>query len=132
MIETVYQHSNFNLVIALRADFLGKILSEPSLSRVIQDSSIYTTQTLSAKFLIGAMTYQELKAVIEKPAEKVGLKIEEGLTECILDFIMKEPGNLPLLEFALTELWKKQHEGMLTKAAYDGIGGGGKSFNSLC
>jgi hypothetical protein len=32
----------------------------------------------------------------------MGVKLEEGLTQRILDDVKQEPGNLPLLEFALT------------------------------
>jgi hypothetical protein len=49
--------------------------------------------------------------------------MEQGLIERILDAVGEEPGNLPLLEFALTQLWKKQTNGKLTHAAYDAIGG---------
>jgi tetratricopeptide (TPR) repeat protein len=34
-----------------------------------------------------------------------------------------EPGNLPLLEFLLTELWARRERGCLTHAAYAAIGG---------
>ncbi len=114
---------SFRLVITLRADFLGKALSDPYLSRIIRDSSEEAVQTDSVKLLLGAMTLQELKAVIEKPAQKVGVKIEEGLTERILEAVAHEPGNLPLLEFALTLLWNYQSEKTLTITAYDSIGG---------
>ena len=41
----------------------------------------------------------------------------------ILDDVGKEPGNLPLLEFALTGLWSRRRGRTLTNAAYDEIGG---------
>jgi hypothetical protein len=49
--------------------------------------------------------------------------IESGLTERILDAVSAEPGNLPLLEFALNQLWAKQRDAQLTHAAYEEIGG---------
>ena len=36
---------------------------------------------------------------------------------------MESPSNLPLLEFTLTQLWEKQHDGWLTHQAYEEIGG---------
>jgi hypothetical protein len=68
------------------------------------------------------MTHQELRRAIENPAEKLGVAFEAGLTERILDHVGDEPGNLPLLEFALTSLWKRQAGGRLTHAAYQAIG----------
>ncbi len=114
---------SFRLVITLRADFLGKALSDPSLSVVIQDSFEDEVRLESTKLLLGAMTLQELNAAIEEPAAKLGVKIEEGLTDRILDAVAHEPGNLPLLEFALTLLWKYQTEKTLTNSAYKKIGG---------
>jgi len=50
------------------------------------------------------MTRAELRAVIEKPAAAQGAVFERGLVARLLDDVGYEPGNLPLLEFALTLL----------------------------
>ena len=44
------------------------------------------------------------------------------MTDRILTDVNREPGNLPLLEFALTQLWEKQKQGILTHDAYEKIG----------
>jgi hypothetical protein len=36
---------------------------------------------------------------------------EPGLVERILDDVGEKPGNLPLLEFTLTQLWDRQTDG---------------------
>jgi tetratricopeptide (TPR) repeat protein len=72
--------------------------------------------------LISSMKHDELSQVIEKPAEKLGVTFEGGLVERILDDVEDEPGNLPLLEFALTELWKQRKGKQLTHTAYQHIG----------
>ncbi len=41
----------------------------------------------------------------------------------MLDDVGDEPGNLPLLQFALTELWARREGRMLTHAAYEQTGG---------
>ncbi len=69
------------------------------------------------------MNREELRAAIEEPARSLNTHIEDGLTDRILDAVGDEPGNLPLLEFSLTELWNKQINGTLTHTAYDEIGG---------
>jgi hypothetical protein len=69
------------------------------------------------------MSREELELAIEAPARKVGMLLEEGLTERILDAVGNEPGDLPLLEFALEQIWKLQNRGQLTHAAYDKSGG---------
>jgi hypothetical protein len=69
------------------------------------------------------MNRQELQDAIEKPAHLLGVRIEEGLSERLLEAVGEEPGNLPLLEFALTQLWSRRRYRMLTHAAYEEIGG---------
>ncbi|MCB0197767.1 MAG: PD40 domain-containing protein, partial [Anaerolineae bacterium] len=46
-----------------------------------------------------------------------------GLVERILDDVGEEPGNLPLLEFALTALWDRQASRQLTHAGYETVNG---------
>nr|WP_293099089.1 CHAT domain-containing protein [Moorena sp. SIO3I6] len=102
----------FTFVLTLRADFLGHALSDRSFADVIAD----------ADQMLGPMNRQELEEAITKPAEKLGVRIEEGLTQRILDDVNAQPGQLPLLQFALTQLWDKMKDAQLTDAAYQDIG----------
>ncbi|MGF1674425.1 MAG: CHAT domain-containing protein, partial [Rivularia sp. (in: cyanobacteria)] len=113
LLEAIYRCRNFTFVITLRADFLGQALSY----RPFADALQY------ADLKLGPMTDEELQAAVEKPAALLGVKIEQGLVERILTTVSAEPGNLPLLEFALTQLWAKQQYAQLTHAAYEEIGG---------
>lgn len=99
------------LIATMRADFLGNALSYRPLADMLQ-----------ADIKLGAMNRNELLQVIEKPALKLGVTFQDGLVERIFDDVDKEPGNLPLLEFALTELWKRRTGKQLTHAAYKEIG----------
>lgn len=75
----------------------------------------------------------DLVSIVQKPASKVGLRFEPGLVEEIVNDAMEtasfdEGGRtapstiLPLLESALTELWKRREDGRLTRGAYADIG----------
>ncbi|NEO24022.1 trypsin-like peptidase domain-containing protein [Moorena sp. SIO4A5] len=112
-LEAVNQIENFTLVITLRADFCGYALSYRPFADALQD----------ADRKLGPMNREELQKVIEQPAQLLGVRIESGLTERILEAVEDEPGYLPLLEFALTLLWAKQQNGQLTHQAYEDIGG---------
>ena len=90
--------SKANIALTLRGDFVGKALAYRALSDRLQDAQIN----------LGPMTRQELECAIRKPAEKIQLEFEAGLVGRILDDVGDEPGNLPLLEFVLTELWEKR------------------------
>lgn len=68
------------------------------------------------------MTRAELQRAIELPAQKVGLDFESGLVDRILDHVEAQPGSLPLLEFALTQLWERTDSAVISHADYEAIG----------
>src|SRR5262249_38472029 len=74
------------------------------------------------------MTRPELRSAVGRPARRVGGRLGKGLTERILNAVGHEPGSLPLLEFALTQLWERCQGGRLTHAAYDAVGGVGRAL----
>ena len=108
-----------SIVLTLRGDFMGHALSNRPLADAFQDNDLK----------LGPMTSEELREVILKPAKIAGLTFETGLVERILDDIdldvnhYMNSGNLPLLEFALEQLWQFQTKnGYLTHEAYNMIG----------
>jgi WD40 repeat protein len=105
---------NLTLVFTLRADFYGFVLGYRPFRDALQQ---FTPQLLSS------MNREELQRAIEQPAQKLEVQLEAQLTQRILDDVGNEPGNLPLLEFALTRLWSLQQRRLLTHQAYDEIGG---------
>ena len=52
------------------------------------------------------MTTAELREAIERPALLVGCEVELPLTKRLLADMKGQSGALPLLQFALTEVWK--------------------------
>jgi len=101
-----------NIILTLRADFMGQALADRPLSDALQNADVK----------LGPMNRAELGRAVESPAGKLGLVYEAGLVERILDDVGDEPGNLPLLEFALTLLWEQRLGRRLTHAAYETIG----------
>ena len=68
------------------------------------------------------MGRDRLAKVIAEPAAKRGVRYEDGLVRLIADDTGGGRG-LPLLEFALTQLWPHQQERRITLASYQSIGG---------
>ena len=91
---------------------MGQALAHRPFADALQEGSL----------LLGPMNRAELQAAVEKPAELQGAAFETGLIPRILDDVGEEPGNLPLLEFALSLLWERLDQGWLTHDAYDEIG----------
>lgn len=102
---------NVTLLLTLRADFYDQLLRSQLGQRVKYGQ--VTVLPLSTK---------ELHVAITKPAESVGLELDPGLAERILEDCMDVEQPLPLLEFALTQLWERREEKFLTHKAYTGIG----------
>lgn len=121
LISSCKPESPLTLVLTLRADFFEYVLSYRPLAEILYK---YNPE------LLGPMTREELQEAVEEPAAKLGVTIAPGLTKRILDGVGKEPGNLPLLEFALTLLWEHQEDNCLTHKAYEAIGGVEKSLAS--
>ena len=101
-----------HLVMTLRADFMGQALAYPLMVDALQNSDIK----------LGPMADDDLQQAIAAPAQKVGVSFESGLVERIMDDVGSEENTLPLLEFALTELWRWQTHRQLTHVAYEQIG----------
>ncbi|MEB3317618.1 MAG: AAA family ATPase, partial [Cyanobacteriota bacterium] len=135
------------LLLTLRADFLGNALSHRPFADLFQQEGDGT-----AAVMLGPMTDTELREAIElrqateppvaappaavappapaapvpaAPAASQGQAVpfESGLVERILRDVAAEPGHLPLLEFALTQLWSRRQGALITHAAYSDIGG---------
>jgi hypothetical protein len=103
----------FSVVMSLRADFFGRVLADCPLGQRVDRGLVSVLP----------MNQTERRSAIERPALATGRVFEPGLVERILDELANAPGELPLLEFALTELWASQtSQGLLTHEAYEDIG----------
>jgi WD40 repeat protein len=118
LLEAAKLVQNFTLLLTLRADFLGYALSDRRFADALQNADLK----------LAPMNREELQQAIAQPANKQGVRLEEGLAERILQAVADSPGNLPLLEFTLTQLWAKQQNRQMTHAAYEAIGGVEKSL----
>jgi len=104
---------NVKILITLRADFYGLALTEPGIDVLLPDGQL----TLSP------MTDDELVQAIEEPARRRGRRLEPGLAQRLIADVKGRSGDLPLLEFALAELWTRDVDsGVLQVATYDRLG----------
>ena len=108
------QTARVHVVMTLRADFYHRCLEWPLLTELLKNGS----------YPLAAPGPGALYEMITRPAERAGLVFEEGLADQILKETGTEPGTLPLMAFALAELYKaKTADGHLTQAAYDSFHG---------
>src|SRR5207248_2985732 len=100
-------------ILTMRADFYARATAYPELAQ----------QIAAHQFLVSPMSLDAIRQTIVEPARAVGLELEAGLVETILDDVAGEPGALPLLEHALLELWKRRRGAMLSLEGYRETGG---------
>ncbi|MHB8627515.1 MAG: nSTAND1 domain-containing NTPase [Aggregatilineales bacterium] len=105
--------SRVRVIVTLRADFYDRPLLYPDFGELVR-SRMETVLPLTADGLERAIT---------RPAERVGLTFEPGLVASIVSEVNYQPGALPLLQYALTELFERRQGHTLTHAAYKEIGG---------
>ena len=126
LVVVVEQEPAVSVVVGLRDDFYSRLATAaPTLMRLVEQGLVNIPAVVEA---------DELEAIIHRPAAAVGLTLEPGLVERITADAASAvptdpPGSgavitvLPLLEFALTQLWHRREDGRLTHQAYEQIGG---------
>ncbi len=105
--------SRLRVVLTLRADFYDRPLHYPQFGQLIR-RHMETLLPLKA---------DELERAIVAPAETIGVAYEAGLPATIIDDVLYCPGALPLLQYALTELFEQRSNRILTHEAYSELGG---------
>ena len=105
--------SRIRVVVTLRADFYDRPLLYRGFAELFK-SRVEAVIPLSA---------EELERAISGPAERVDVALEPGLVAAMLADVAQEPGALPLMEYALTELFERRDGRILFLEAYRQIGG---------
>ena len=105
--------TRLRVVLTIRADFLDGPLRHPQLAARLETATV-TVSPLAA---------DELEAAIIEPVHRQGASYEPGLVARIMADVGDQPGALPLLQYALTELFDANVSGLLQAESYDAIGG---------
>jgi len=121
---------DLRVLLTLRVDFLDRALTQPAFGVVLGQSG--------PKVLGPVEQQARLRAIIEKPAHRAGVALDDLLPERILRDLAQLPAqpehvggaSLPLLEFTLKQLWEYEEElwerdqpRRLTHVGYEALGG---------
>jgi len=104
------------LLVAVRGDFLTRVASLPELGPLL-------TRSLHLLRVLGPA---DARQAVTGPARAKGIRFEsEEMVHHLTASIDDSPGALPLLQFALAELWDRRDaaRGVIPAAALDQIGG---------
>ena len=101
------------VVATIRADLFDRPLRDPMLGPLVADNT----------FAVTAMTAEELHESITRPGEQLGVRFDSALTSRLVAEAIDQPGSLPLLQFALTELFDRRRGATIGTDVYDEMGG---------
>ncbi|MCB8944991.1 MAG: protein kinase [Ardenticatenaceae bacterium] len=101
------------VITTLRADFYDRPLQYVDFGDLLRQRTVFVLP----------LTPDELEQAITRPAAQIGVQLEPGLAAAIIRDVGDEPGTLPLLQYALTELFERRKGVVLTRAAYEVSGG---------
>lgn len=101
------------VVVTLRADFFDRPLEHHAFGELVRTGLVPVT----------VPSPEELARAVSRPADRVGVEYEQGLVGAIVRDVAGQPGGLPLLQHALTELFARRDGRSLTADGYRATGG---------
>jgi len=113
------------IIVAMRGDFLDRCAKFQEAADLINSTAPTTYMVIP---LTEAKLAGELEQSITCPAALHGVSFEPGLVSQIIDDVINQPGAMPLLQYALLQLWNDcispdRGSRLLTLQSYDGIDG---------
>jgi WD40 repeat protein len=102
LVRIAQDSASLKLVLAMRGDFFDRFGPFPEFSKLIEENIA----------VVNDMHADELRLAIEQPAARHGVifEQEQGLVEEIIKDVQDQAGSLPLLQYTLDLLWKKEYE----------------------
>ncbi len=101
------------VVVAVRADFLDRLLVHPRFARLVEPAMV----------LVTPLEDHEVRDVIVGPASSAGVPVEPELVAAMVRDVGSSAAALPLLEYALADLYDRAGSGSLTLESLQAAGG---------
>lgn len=105
--------SRVRIIVTLRADMYDRPLLYPAFGDLMRERTE----------IVLPLNTAELEQAIVGPVDRLGIRYEQGLVAEIISEVNQQPGALPLLQYALTELFEKREGIIITSQAYAATGG---------
>jgi formylglycine-generating enzyme required for sulfatase activity len=105
-----------HVLLAVRGDFLTRLCTLPGLGEEAE----------RALYILRPLSPEGVREAIVGPARSRGVAFEsEELLQTLVASTARGGGSLPLLQFALAELWERRQpaQGLITREALEGMGG---------
>jgi formylglycine-generating enzyme required for sulfatase activity len=108
------EQNRLHVIVTMRHDFYHKAVEIPDLAELLRAEAVFS---------LAIPRRDALREMIERPAERAGLELENGLVERILNDTGDQSGNLALMAYVLDELYKLSGDGTITDTDYEALGG---------
>jgi DNA-binding SARP family transcriptional activator/WD40 repeat protein len=112
-VATADPQSRVRVIVTLRADLYDRPLAYPRFGELLAERTE----------AVPPLTPDELERATRQPAEREGVRPDPGLVAEMVADVVPERAALPLLQYALTELFERRSGARLTLEAYREIGG---------
>lgn len=115
LIEAV-EEGACRVLLTVRADFYDRLLGTPP---------PFFDRLKPNLIDLPPMSFDQMRDAVEKPLNSTGLQFAEGLMAQLLDDVGVGQGQLPVLQFALAELWANRDldRNLISHEIYTGLGG---------
>lgn len=110
-----------SILLCLRSDFLQRAAELPLDAQGTKLGAILSDRDHG--YWLNPPEEPQLRDAVVTPAARVGLRLEPGLIERIIEELEAQPGALSLMQLTLEQLWQHREDGCLTQASFDRLGG---------
>jgi serine/threonine protein kinase/WD40 repeat protein/DNA-binding winged helix-turn-helix (wHTH) protein len=100
-------------VTTVRADLYDRPLQHSSIGKMVADGT----------FALPPLSPQALEEVVARPAERNGVSFDDGVVTAIVAEASAHPAGLPLLQFAMAELYERRVDNCVTSRSLQDLGG---------
>ena len=100
-------------VVTLRADLYDRPLQDQLVGQLVADGT----------FALPPLGAEALEEAVVRPARRNGVEFDEGVATAIVAEASAHPAGLPLLQFALAELYERRADGRIQAETFRELGG---------
>lgn len=113
LVEMATEPGGLWVLVTVRADFLDRLLTHHRLAELVEPGLL----------LVTPLEDHDVRDAIERPASRVGATVDPDVVAAMVSEVGTRASALPLLQYALTDLYDRCGDGPMTLEALEAAGG---------
>ncbi|RKZ80390.1 MAG: hypothetical protein DRR19_23675, partial [Candidatus Parabeggiatoa sp. nov. 1] len=109
------QAAHVSVILTFRSDFLAETQQHPAFNQAIAQQAV----------IVPMMNEADLRLAISEPAKQANLPLDDATVALLIEQSRGREGILPLLQFALKEIWEGKRAGITPAETLNKVGGVG-------